>query len=468
LDLLHSLETFFRPPHPLTAGDGLIAAFSGGADSTALLWGLAQLAARRGAWLVAAHLDHGLDPGSAGRAAAAAATAARLGVPFVTARREVPALRRPGESAEAAARRVRYAFLEEVRAGAGARYIATGHHRDDQAETVLLRILFGSGVEGLAGVRLAHGAVVRPLLGLPRAVLRDAVAAAGLTAVEDPTNAVLETPRNRIRHSLLPALAGDDPELVPRLARLATRAQGAGAVLDRQIARAIGLRALAHSGGPGSAADCHALAALPGPLLPLALAALHRRAGAPYPAGEPAREELLRQLTSGARGVRDVRVDCGGGWRWAVEGDLLTLRRAPEREWTPDFTYTLEIPGDLEIPELSVRVGLHHRPVEPWMFTGAPHRAGLALPLVAGDRVTVRNRRPGDRLHPLGAAGSRRLKEVLVDRSVPRSGRARLPLLCVGERIAWVPGVTIDHRFRIRTEATAWVATLTSMRPETR
>src|SRR5881628_3525935 len=97
MDLLQSLETFFRPPHPLAAGDGLIAAFSGGADSTAVLWGLQQLAARRhgqgirpGIQLVAAHLDHGLDPGSAGRAAAAAATAARLGVPFVTARREVP------------------------------------------------------------------------------------------------------------------------------------------------------------------------------------------------------------------------------------------------------------------------------------------------------------------------------------------------------------------------------------------
>src|SRR5436309_12678783 len=98
--LLQSLETFFRSPLPLGTGDGVVAAFSGGADSTALLWGLAQLAARRGAHLVAAHLDHGLDPGSAGRASAAAATAARLGVPFVCARREVPALRRPGESTE--------------------------------------------------------------------------------------------------------------------------------------------------------------------------------------------------------------------------------------------------------------------------------------------------------------------------------------------------------------------------------
>ncbi len=472
--LLQSLETFFRAPLPLAAGDGVIAALSGGADSTALLWGLAQLAARRGAKLVAAHLDHGLDPGSAGRASAAAATAARLGVPFVGARREVPALRRPGESAESAARRVRYGFLEETRAAAGALYIATGHHRDDQAETVLLRLLFGSGIEGLGGAKTVHGAVVRPLLGMPRDALRAVLAETGLSAVEDPTNADLGTPRNRIRHAVLPALAGEDPadpDIAPRLARLAARAQAAGAVLDRRIAGAAGLRDLANG---DAALDRHAVASLPRPLLPIALAALHRRAGAPYPAGEAAREELSRQLAGAASGSFGVRVDCGDGWCWRVEGALLTLRRAPDRKRTADFTYTLEIPGDLEIPELSVRVGLHHRPVEPWMFTGAPHRAGLALPLVAGDRVTVRNRRPGDRLHPLGSSGSRRLKEVLVDRRVPQAGRARIPLLCVGERIAWVPGVTIDHRFRIRTEATAWVATLssttstTSMRPETR
>jgi tRNA(Ile)-lysidine synthase len=476
MSLLQSLETFFRPPLSLATGDGLIVAFSGGADSTALLWGLTRLAAHRGAWLAAAHLDHGLDPGSSGRAAAAAAIAARLGVPFVGERRDVPALRRTGESPEAAARRVRYEFLEEVRRDRGAAYIATGHHRDDQAETVLLRLLFGSGIEGLAGVRPVRGALVRPLLGLPRAALREAVEAAGLPVVEDPTNAWMRTPRNRVRHALLPALAGRYPDLGPdlglRLARLAEAARRAGAVLDRRLTAEIGLCELkdddeGDGGDGGVAVDRRALAALPAPLLPMALAALHRRAGAPYPAGGPARTELLRQLGA-SPGGEGVACDCGGGWRWSVEGSLLALRRAPERERMADFTYTLEIPGELEIPELSVRVGLHHRPVEPWMFTGAPHRAGLVLPLVPGDRVMVRNRRPGDRLHPLGSNGSRRLKEVLVDRRVPRTRRARIPLLCVGERIAWVPGITIDHRFRIRTEATAWVATLTSMRPEPR
>jgi tRNA(Ile)-lysidine synthase len=112
----------------------------------------------------------------------------------------------------------------------------------------------------------------------------------------------------------------------------------------------------------------------------------------------------------------------------------------------------------LDVPEISVRVRVSRRAVEPWMFQGSPGRAALALPLAEGDRVTIRNRRPGDRMRPLGASGSRRLKEVLIDRRVPRQLRDRLPLLCVGERIAWAPGVAIDHRFRLDGHATAWVA----------
>jgi tRNA(Ile)-lysidine synthase len=456
MEILGALEAFFRNEAPLGPGDCVVAAFSGGPDSTALLWGVSRLAARHGFRALAAHLDHATDGGSAGRAAAAARLAARLGVPFVTERRAVPALRLPGESPESAGRRERYAFLERVRREAGARWIATAHHRDDQAETVLLRLSYGSGLEGLAGIRPVHGAVVRPLLGLSRADLRAAVEAAGLTPLADPTNDDLGLPRNRLRHRLLPALEAAEPGLPERLARLAGRARAAGGALERRLERALSAPPVAG----GVALGRGEFEKLPEPVRPFVLAALHRRAGAPYPAGAAARAELLRQL--GGRGRAGC--DCGGGWRWeAAAGDLLVLRRRREGERVPDFTYTLQIPGSLDIPELALRVEVSRRPVAAWMFRGSPRRAGLALPVAEGDRVTVRNRRPGDRLHPLGAGGSRRLKCVLVDRRVPRHQRERLPLLCVGERIAWVPGVTIDERFRLRAgETTAWVAEVTT------
>jgi tRNA(Ile)-lysidine synthase len=464
MDLLAALRAFLRrlPPDP---GDRLVVAFSGGCDSTALLWGLTRLAPSWGLRLVAAHLDHAMDAASAARAVRAAGLARQLGVPLVGARRAVGVNRVPGESPEAAARRIRYAFLEEVRRGCRARHVATAHHRDDQAETVLLRLRYGSGLRGLAAIQEVAGTVVRPLLALPRATLRQAVAAAGLTPVEDPGNHDPRQPRSRMRHRVLPALASaaslDESRLAAGLAGLATLARRVLPALDRRLAAAIGLRIETGENGELVSADRHRLAALPPPLLPLALGLLHRRARAGHPASRAAAAELRRQLRSGR-----LACDCGAGWRWQTAGERLRLLRVHPGETSPPFTYTLEVPGELAIPELAVTVRVSRQPVEPWMLRGAPLRAGLALPLPdpgRPGRVTVRNRRPGDRLRPLGAPGSRKLKDVLIDRGVPRWQRDRLPLLCWAGEIAWVPGITIDHRFRLTGEATAWLVELVEL-----
>jgi tRNA(Ile)-lysidine synthase len=502
---------------PLDRGDRLVVAFSGGGDSTALLWALARLAPGHELRIVAAHLDHVMDDGSGERAARAADLAHRLGVPLVNARRAVPMRRRRGESLEAAARRIRYQFLEEVRRACGARYVATAHHRDDQAETVLLRLRFGSGLRGLAAIRPAAGAVVRPLLELPRTSLRLAIAAAGLTPCEDPGNADPRQPRGRMRHHVLPALARSESpctagveaaaeragadldrqaDLAAGLARLAARAQQAMPALDRRLAAAIGIgvetAAVAPAAAAAAGADWRRLAALPEELLSHALAVLHRRAGAPLPASLAAAAELRRQLlarsaapvqAAAARSLsggaaqdpagrrnrprtlrkpacRDRRTacDCGAGWRWQAAGELLVLRRTSADETVPSFTYTVEFPGELTIPEIGVTIRVSRNPAEAWMLRGAPHRAGLALPLPAPGSMTVRNRRPGDRLWPLGAPGSRKLKEVLIDRGVARWQRDRLPLLCWAGEIAWVPGITIDHRFRLTGQAQVCLA----------
>jgi tRNA(Ile)-lysidine synthase len=512
MNLFEGVHAFFRQV-PLDRGDRLVVAFSGGGDSTALLWALARLAPPWGVRLVAAHLDHAMDAGSGQRAARAAHLAHRLAVPLVHARRVVSLRRRHGESLEAAGRRVRYQFLEEVRRASGARYVATAHHRDDQAETVLLRLRFGSGLRGLTAIQPAAGAVVRPLLELPRASLRQAVAAAGLTPCEDPGNDDPRQPRSRMRHQVMPALARSEEaaeaELAADLARLAARAQRAVPALDRRLAAAIGVRAGAgpgagaEPGGSGSAnaetvtADRRRLAALPAPLLSHALGVLHRRAGAVWPASLAAASELRRQLHPPSatslraataspppggtprrpqerpggppvprrplRRGRRVACDCGAGWRWQAAGELLWLRRAlpgepAARESVAPFTYTLEFPGELTIPELAVTIRVSRNPAEAWMLRGAPLRTGLALPLPGPGAVTVRNRRPGDRLRPLGAPGSRKLKEILIDRGVARWQRDRLPLLCWAGEIAWIPGITIDHRFRLTGQAEVCLA----------
>jgi tRNA(Ile)-lysidine synthase len=450
VSLVATLEQFLaRLPDGGRAA--IVVAFSGGGDSTALLWALRQLNHST----VAAHFDHALDTGSADRAEAARLLADCLGAAFVTERRQgsLP----PGQSLEAVARHLRYEFLDRLRQRTGARWIATAHHQSDQAETVVLRCLFGSGLRGLSGIAPGIGAVIRPFLKVRREVLQEAVREAGLLAVEDPTNLDCRRPRNLVRASVLALLASESAcspaMLVEQLAGVAEMTRRAFETIDRRLAVRLRLHALS----PRSAAvDLAAFTALPNALVPIVLAALHRQAGAHYPPPASAQEELRRQLVRG----NGVGCDAGALWRWETEGrNLRLVPRVPPPPGT-QFSCKLEAPGEVLIPELGLWVRLSRRPVEPWMLRGEPHRAGFALSLAEGASVTIRNRLPGDRLHPLGAKGSRRLKEILIDRRVPSSMRDRLPLLCVGGQIAWVPGVTIDERYRLRDEEVAWVAEL--------
>ncbi len=451
MNLLSSLDRFFSGPAPLAAGERLLVAFSGGPDSTALLWGLRRLAERRDFEIHAAHLDHGLDPFSGERAQRAAGICRSLGLELETRHRPIAEERRRGESLEAAARRVRYRFLERRRRELGARYLATAHQRDDQIETVLLRLLWGSGLEGLAGIPARRGALVRPLLQLSRTRLADSLHESGLRPALDPGNRDLSVPRNRLRHLLLPRLVALDPELPERVLRLAAAAAGARRRTEDLLTAKLRPRA---TPAGGAALPIAGLLQLPGPLWTPALALLHRRAGLAYPPPSRAVSDLRRQLEAGA----GVGCDCGGGWRWERRNEELLLRRAPRRSTGRPFAYTLRVPGEIEVPELEIRFRLARAPVEPWMFEGSARRTGLCLPLGPGDRVTIRSRRPGDRMRPLGCPYDRRLKEVLIDRGVPRAERDRLPLLCLGDRVAWIPGVTIDDGFRVRRGSQAWVA----------
>jgi tRNA(Ile)-lysidine synthase len=118
------------------------------------------------------------------------------------------------------------------------------------------------------------------------------------------------------------------------------------------------------------------------------------------------------------------------------------------------------MPGEIELAELGFVLRLRRSSVEPWMFRGEPRRAALAGAATAAQAATVRLRRAGDRLRPFGSPGERKLKELLIDRRVPAGERDRLPILEVGGRIAWVPGVTIGDEFRLGEETECWVAEL--------
>jgi tRNA(Ile)-lysidine synthase len=188
-------------------GEALVVGLSGGADSVALLDALALLRGPRGFRLVAAHLDHGLRPSSSDDAAFCRALCERLGVPLRTGHADVRArAARDGHGLEAAGRRERYAFLRRVLREEAAAAVAVAHTRDDQAETLLLRLLRGAGASGLAAMRPRRGRLLRPMLGISRADVLAHLRARSLEWREDPSNADPVHLRNRVRHELLPYL----------------------------------------------------------------------------------------------------------------------------------------------------------------------------------------------------------------------------------------------------------------------
>jgi tRNA(Ile)-lysidine synthase len=443
--LASDLEAFLRGPAGVSTGARIVVAFSGGPDSTALLLGLRRVARELPLDALAVHVDHGLDAGSGARAQRARELASSLGFGIRVRAGRVRAERLAAEGIESAARALRYGLLEEVRLEENAAWILTAHHRDDQLETVLLRLSGGTGLRGLGAMGPIRGRIGRPLLEWRRADLARVLAEEGVRAVDDPTNRDLSRPRNRLRHQLLPARPGwTEPILgVARAARAARER------LDHRLASWI----RPTSRGPAVARD--RLAALAPVLQTWVLALLHEAAQRPHPPPANAVEELRRQLAARGR----VGVDCGSGWRWVDAGGAVRLC-PPGAEPVP-FAYTLEVPGAVELREIGRRLCVERQPVEGWMWQGRPERAALGLPFDESGTVEVRSRRPGDRLRPLGSGHERRLKEILIDRKIPSDERNRLPLLCVGDQVAWVPGVTIHDDYRLTEDDDhAWVASL--------
>ncbi len=238
--------------HPRAAFEGLgppvVVAFSGGADSVALL----ALAAGAGLEPLAVHVDHGLRAGSAAEAEAAVATAEGLGTRIVVVEVDVGA----GPNLEARARAARYRALEGVRAAEGATAVLTGHTMDDQAETVVLNLLRGSGSAGLAAMAPRRGTLVRPLLGLRRSETHEICRRLGVEPVADPMNLDRAYRRVRVRREVLPVLSEvAERDLVPVLSRQAAVLRDESEFLDRLAAEAS-----ARIGAPGGGLSARGLA----------------------------------------------------------------------------------------------------------------------------------------------------------------------------------------------------------------
>jgi len=427
-------------------GDRVGVAVSGGVDSVSLLHALKSLAELK-LDLTVCHLDHGLRPESNRDAEFVQDLAARSGLPFVLARLEVAAYAKAKHfSLEMAARDLRYAELTRIAADLHLCRVALGHHLDDQVETILLRILRGTGLEGLSGMKpvRAGGLFVRPLLGVSRAEILSYAKENGLAWVEDATNRETDILRNRVRLLLLPCLRAEyNHHIDQALLGVSALARETVDYLDEVLMTAWPDLNV-HEAPGGLFFSSSALASLPTPLSRLALRRLLARAG-----GDPGRLSLraTRRIWAFILGA--------GGPRLSVPGGLVLIRHGSEFFLGRSIVAPVmspkivPVPGEVPLPDGRILAA-------EWWEGNLPDWAGVTGNEVFLDGdvpawpLTVRSRRPGDRFFPLGLGGQKKVKEVLIEAKIPRDARNAVPLVTDSrDRVVWLAGIRLDDRFRV-------------------
>ena len=462
--VIERVREFVRQHDLIGPDTRVVVALSGGSDSIALVHLLRELADAgelRLAGIV--HFNHQLRRSADADERFAAGVAASLSLPFTSDREDVSARAiREHRSVEDAARAARHAFFERVRAASGADAVALGHTRDDQAETVLLRLMRGAGPRGLAGMHPKNGHIIRPLLGCRRQDLRAWLAERRLPFVEDETNRDVRIPRNRVRAELLPLLATRfNPGIVEVLADQAELSREASEWMDAMadaLAARIVRRAALPDGAKRYEVDAAALLAAP-----LAL----RRSVVWRVMGEVAgRRPIAFGHVAAALRLIEERADNRAdfpGQRLERIGSSVVLTgrvdgaqgRRTSDEVSNLFRFPLSIPGEVALPGAGWVVSAE--PVAGAMVSSAATNdtALVRFDLCQGS-LAVRNRRPGDRFRPVGLAGQKKLQDYFVDRKVRRKQRDAVPLVVdEADRIVWVAGFGIDEAFRVTDPAQA-------------
>jgi len=404
----------------LTPGARVVVGCSGGADSLALL----VLACAAGFAVDAVYVDHRLRAGTDYDAAVVRDAAERFG-----ARMHVePVAVGIGSNLEARARDARYSALERVRAAVDASAILVAHTRDDQAETVLLNLLRGSGTAGLAAMSPRRGFVRRPLLAARRSATRELCVLHRLTPVHDPMNEELRHRRVWLRREIIPRLEqGATRDLVDVLARQADLFRDDNSVLDEL--------ASAHD-----ATDAVALR-----LLPPALArrVLRLWLGAPPPSSA-----TVERVLAVARG--DARAaELPGGERVERIGNRLVRLASDARAGAaPADPVVLPLPGRAEFGPLAIEAWIEH--AAPTAWPDGVLTAVVDADAIADHIASLRAPHAGERFRPLGAGGSKLVRDALAEAGVPAGRRAVSPIVAAPEPI-WVVGYRIDHRVRVTT-----------------
>ncbi len=474
VDFVRQMHRFILRHAMIKNGETVLVAVSGGADSLALLYGLHELHSRLNCHLHVAHLNHCLRPDADADADFVQRHAAQLGLACTLQRTEVPHLVKVWKlSVEAAARKARYQFYEEVSTHIGATKVALGHHQDDTAETVLMNLIRGSGSTGLKGIPpVRNFKFIRPLMGFTRQQIEAFLTAKGLVPRHDSTNTDIRYLRNRIRHALIPRLESDyNPNIRVGLSRTAdvlgaeseyldtvaqkafetcrvrdpdkikTLATSESVVLDRvkfqQFHIAVQRRVLRQSffemladTGDIYFTHCEAMLGLIEGDAPSAILAL-------------------------PNGLRFRRV-----YQYLIF-EVNTSSSVSLPIGIENFAYPLVVPGKTFIDALNTEIiaelgDIQSRKVRTFpdgrfeaIFDYEKVREAFADSSSETFLLRIRNRRQGDRFQPYGMQGTKKIKDFMIDAKVPRDARERIPMLVCGDAVLWIVGYTTSEPFKI-------------------
>ncbi|MCK5392167.1 MAG: tRNA lysidine(34) synthetase TilS [Deltaproteobacteria bacterium] len=438
--MLARVKKTLKKYNMLTQGEKVVLGVSGGADSIAMLYALNELI-DYGLELIVAHLNHGIREEEAKRDSDfVKETAKSLGLTFVYG--EVDTLKFKEESAlslEDAARTLRYKFFNQVLNKHYATKIATAHTMDDQAETVLMRLLRGSGSKGLSGIPPVSNSIVRPLIDTSRSEVEEYLRSKKVEWVEDTTNESKEFLRNRVRHDLLVELESYNPQIKETLSRTAD--------ILRAEEEFISKEALKHFGDIFSPNKSELIGDLK-----------HYRN-----IDKSLRFSLLRlaieKITGSLKNISSIHIvsaddfllsDAASGEVELPQGTvmvkgydifLVTKKSELERE----FSYTIQTVGKWSFPEFEVELSI----LKTDTLDENDESVAYFDPETVKFPLQVRNFNPGDRFSPLGMTTSKKLQDYFTDIKLPQFLRSRVPIfICSGE-IMWLGGIRLDNRFKI-------------------
>ncbi len=447
--LITEVRSYIDAYQMLSPGATVLVAVSGGPDSMALLAILQRLQPIYGIRLLAVHIDHQLRGQESVRDALfVRQQAARLGTPCRVLQVEAAGFRQTsGLSPQHAAREVRYAALAQLQKRLAADRVALGHMADDQTETILLRLLRGTGPAGLAGIPPIRPPYIRPLLSIRRQVLIDFLRREGMPWVQDSSNDKRIYQRNRVRLDVLPALRQHNPQIDERLYELADMMAAEHDLLERQVDAWYSCIVRERS-GQRLVLQCRAYGHVPLAIQRRLLRRLvDHHIDSPAAVGFQHIERLRMLLTHGNVGER---LTLPGQWLAERHHDVAIMwRERPPAIEVP--AVMLSVPGQAELQDMEGVVTAEFLRAVPLPLASRRDvvyidAASIQMPLM------IRTRWPGARFHPLGAPGHKKLKSFFIDKKIPRAERDRVPIVVSGAEIVWVVGYQLGDRFRIRPE----------------